>query len=401
MGKLQVNTAICDMLKTTLEDLQKYECVNVNTALLLVSKSSKKLLATGLININMAKMIELDDECEVCSINGGLTIGPDSVAPSKLTLLNVNGGLIIYPGSRKAIEGYSHIIVNGGLVLPNSIPMSSITVNGGVTRYPDEAVLLEDLVINDSFINTTKPETLFFVEGSLQDLNCNPAPLLEKKVSIIVSNVVVYEEYEATLSSIVQGRQNWECIPSGFAYIHGVDLDYDVVYQYGKNLYISGDLYVSRENAHVLDSLDTLIVTGQSIIPASSIDKFKERCKKTTSMLTYKGEGWRISENSETLTKELLNDMPDGVTIFLSTSELIIASDISGEDILGKVHAIHGVDSTIAIEQHHKIPLRKKVKGSVILNMHSEQQEEKEIPTEEEMLTKENCTQINSAYHKL
>lgn len=394
MGKLHVNTAIFDMTNTTPEALQKYDHIHVNTALLVVSESSKHLLAKGSISINMAKMVQLEDKCEACTVNGGLTIGPDSAVPSKPTLLTVNGGLTVCPGSRKAVEGYEFILVNGGLTIPYSIPYSNVMVNGGITTYPDDAVLLQDLIINDSFINSVKPGTRYFVKGILKDLECDPSPLYEKKITIQCSNVVVHAEYESALAQIIENRQNWVRIPTGFTYTGSTELDLNTVYQYGKKLYIDGDLHISQENAHVLDSLDAYIVTGYSLIPETLLEKYMEKIIKTGGLLTYKGELWQISESSETLTRELLDDTPDGITIFLKDSELTIAQDISNEEYMNKVHAIHGSDSVITISPQLKTLLRKKVKGKVELNVHDEQQEAKAKSNE----VYDTC--INTQYYK-
>jgi hypothetical protein len=238
--------------------------------------------------------------------------------------------------------------------------------------------------------------------GTLMDLDCDPTPLCENNVSIICSSVIVSEEYEKALASIVENKADWTCVPTDFAYTGSIDLDSNTMYQYGKKLYIDGDFYISHDNVDVLDLLDSLVVTGQAYLPEAAVDMFREKCRKTGSLLTYKGESWRILKNSETLTRELLDDMPDGVTIYLRDSELTIADDITRDDILGRIYTIHGSDSTLTIQEQHKIPLRKKIKGDIIINIPCEQHEaedkEEENPAEE---VQERGTHINTAYYKL
>jgi hypothetical protein len=125
------------MISATADGLQKYDEIHVNTALLIVTQSTKHLLAQGGIHINMAKMIEVEDGVEICTVNGGLTIGPESSVPAKRTLLTVNGGLTIHPGSENVVREYAYIIVNGGLTIAESVPFSNMTVNGGIVKYPD------------------------------------------------------------------------------------------------------------------------------------------------------------------------------------------------------------------------------------------------------------------------
>lgn len=397
MGKLSVNAAVCDMTTAAPESLSMYDGISINTSLLIVSKSSKQLLTGNSININMAEMIELEDGCEVCKINGDMSIGPNSSKPLKPVLLFVNGELRVSPGSGDILSAYAQIKVNGDLILPESIPVSNVKVNGNIISYPDdtEIDIMDNLEISDSFIRTAKPETIYYITDALKDLGCDPAPLYENKVSIICSDVVVREKYEKTLSLIVRGRKSWECIPDGFSYIRGIHLDHNTVYQYGTSLYITGDFLVSNENANLLESLDKLHIKGKAIIPEEYVKLFNEKCVKTGSLVAYKGEAWHIVGNNETLNQELLQDMAEGVTIFVSDGILKIAGDVTGEDIRDKMLAIYCDDSIIEVEKHHKMPLRKKVRGSYQITVNGEEEE-----TNGEEPAKEDVTSINTSYYK-
>jgi hypothetical protein len=395
MGKLSVNTAVFDMSGATEEGLKKFDRIRVNTALLLVSGKTKQLLAQGSIHVNMAKMLEVEEGCEVCTVNGGMTLGPDSALPSKPTFLIVNGDLTVNPGSEKVVQGYTSIHVNGGLTSPCSISNVNISTNGNITLYPDEAVLMDNLVVNESFARTAQPGTLFYVKDTLRVLDADPAALLDKKVAIIASYVLVREEYEETLSRVTKDTKNWESIPRGYAYLQTAELDESIVYQHGKKLYVSGNLYINRESLRILESLETLVITGQAFVPETLVDIFKEKCKEMGSLTVYEGELWRIPEGMETLSRELLDDMPDGVSILLENAQLAISPDISNDDLINKVYAIHGMDSILVVEKHQKIPLRKKVKGDIMINVREEQGNMEEAQNDGE------DTKINTAYYKL
>lgn len=395
MGKLSVNTAVFDMCGATEEGMNKFSGIHVNTALLLVSKTTKQLLAKGSLHVNMAKMLEVEEGCEVCTVNASMTIGPDSAVPSGTTLLMVNGELTVLPGSEKAVQGYTSIHVNGSLVVPASIPGSRFFVNGQIITYPDGAVLMDSLVLNDSFIRTVQPGTLIFVKDVLRVLDADPDPLQEKKVTIIASRVLVREEFEEVLSPIVKDVKTWETVPVGHTYLQTVQLDDSIVLQYGKKLYISGNLYLDADNASTLEALETLVVTGQAVVPEKLASVFKEKCTRMGSFTMYQGELWRLREQVETLGSELLADMPEGVTVFLENAQLTVSSDLGNEELAGKIHAIHGWDSMLMLEKHQKVLLRKKIRGNIEVIV----QEEKRCSEETGGAGED--SHINTAYYKL
>ena len=159
--KLVINCAICDARKPSENTLEKYEDISINSATVLVTPESEELLAQYPVNINSSDTISVPEKAPLQVVNGKLEIGADTVV-SEGTVLVINGKVTVLSGGENNLKKYSHIIVNGKMLCPDSIDtsMGAISVNGKIETYPAGAIILKnDFVVDKLFVLRAKPAT--------------------------------------------------------------------------------------------------------------------------------------------------------------------------------------------------------------------------------------------------
>ena len=142
-----LNCEVCDTRKMKEEDYSHFEKMLINTELLLVNESSKSILNRLPVTINQTNGLALpnDMDMELKTVNGSYEI-TGNTAVAAHTLLIVNGSLQIQPGTEEVLAKYENITVNGSVKCPKSLEgyLGKISVNGSVSTYPDDCVLLDE-----------------------------------------------------------------------------------------------------------------------------------------------------------------------------------------------------------------------------------------------------------------
>ena len=100
-------------------------------------------------------MIECEEETDVKNINGAYEITADKM-PQKPVILVANGSLKVMPGTEEILKKYKCMIINGSVELPESLKSApdQMVVNGSVSTYPDDHVILDDDFIMDLYFRS-------------------------------------------------------------------------------------------------------------------------------------------------------------------------------------------------------------------------------------------------------
>jgi len=149
-----LNCEVCDTRKMKEEDYSSYEKMMINAEVVVVSEKSKSILNRLPLTLNHDCTIEVGDEVDVSikTINGSYEITGTTMVQDH-TLLIVNGTLKIHPHTKEVLKKYEKIHVNGSVQCPKSLEgyLNGLTVNGAVSMYPDDCVILDDSFVLDKY----------------------------------------------------------------------------------------------------------------------------------------------------------------------------------------------------------------------------------------------------------
>ena len=162
MKDLSVNAVVLDLRKLSQETLDAYEKCSMNAAVALTTPRVQGLLAEKGVRLNVTSCINEENlSVKVNALNGKVTLDDTGVPEGKVVLV-VNGILTLKPEAAAALEHYEKIMVNGKLYCPASLAsaaLSKCSVNGEVSIYPDEAVVLNGVVkLDRSFLFRAQPK---------------------------------------------------------------------------------------------------------------------------------------------------------------------------------------------------------------------------------------------------
>jgi len=360
--KLMINTEICDARTIVEEDYAKYENIMINTELLLVNERAKSVLARLPVTLNAEETIALpEDMCvEVRTVNGKTKIGPES-SFAENTLLAVNGRLEILPGAQEAIEKCYKIMVNGSVLLPESMSfaLGRISVNGASKVYPDGAVVLEsDFSMDRFFPLRARQDAVYFAANRIviADMEMDAQKLAAKNVSFITKELVVPENMIETLAPLVDIGTSLTVVPDGYALVNGsCTLDDMLIRKYGKKLFILGDLEIPAGSAQIIGEIEKLQATGCVTITRPDLPAFEKIGAEYKEMKTVRGK-FVGNAPSVTVDQRLLDSAPDGVTVGNAAIVRIDAA-IAPETILEKMEISNAAMVCCTPEQRGAVEL--------------------------------------------
>ena len=332
--KLKINAAICDARNVTEATLESYESVDINAALILVSKDSKELISRYDVNMNAASIQETPADIEVMIQNGKYEI-TDGTNLSKPVALVVNGKLDITTASQEVLEKFYLIIVNGLVEYPDNIgdKLPNISVNGKTETYPADAIRLKSKFIMDKTFIIRAEAAKYFARSKvvIEDKSLNIDSLVEKGAKFITKKGVIAEELLEKALPLFDLETDIETIPGGYKYISGETLKDSLVRKHGPKLYVDGDLTISLEGEKALDKLDSLKVAGTVYLLERLKDKFHDMDSEYDDVKTIKGfvlgDKPMVSIDSRLISKH-----KDGITI-QDCAAVNIKEDVSPEEI--------------------------------------------------------------------
>lgn len=340
-----LNCDVCDTRKIKEEDYSGYEKMMINADVVLVSATSKSILNRLPVTMNQDCTIEIADniEVELKTINGFYEITGDT-AVQEHTLLIVNGSLNIYPGTEDTLVKYEKICVNGFVKCPKSLEgyLTKLSVNGSVSMYPDDCVILDSTFILDKYFPMRAKEgKKYYVENKVivQDKAVDLGKLVQKNIQFVTKQLIITEEMVESCVELFDEKVDFVVIPAGMTLHYGdAVLNEQLLEKEGSNIYVYGDLNVPEDfDVETLaQSMEKIIVKGNVILKKDQEGCFK-KLNVEYEQLEFKWEG-RIIENkpSARVDKALLESSPNKVLV-RNVATIKIASDVLPELILDRL----------------------------------------------------------------
>lgn len=282
MKDLSVNAVVLDLRKLSQETLDAYEKCSMNAAVALTTPRVQGLLAEKGIRLNVASCINEEDlSVKVNVLNGKVTLDDTGVPEGKVVLvLVVNGILTLKPETAAALEHYEKIIVNGKLYCPASLAsaaLSKCSVNGEVSIYPDEAVVLNGVVkLDRSFLFRAQPK-LYWTDWMFVAVDPKlDAPALAASGATFAGRKAVLTESNAkVLAPLFADDTELMILPDGTAVLEDdLELSAGTLRRYGTRLYVAGDVTVPEGAEELLGRMEYLHVAGDVLLPAALEEAF-------------------------------------------------------------------------------------------------------------------------------
>lgn len=282
MKDLSVNAVVLDLRKLSQETLDAYEKCSMNAAVALTTPRVQRLLAEKGIRLNVASCINEEDlSVKVNTLNGKVTLDDTGVPEGKVVLvLVVNGILTLKPETAAALEHYEKIIVNGKLYCPASLAsaaLSKCSVNGEVSIYPDEAVVLNGVVkLDRSFLFRAQPK-LYWTDWMFVAMDPKlDAPALAASGATFAGRKAVLTESNAkVLAPLFADDTELMILPDGTAVLEDdLELSAGTLRRYGTRLYVAGDVTVPEGVEELLGRMEYLHVAGDVLLPAALEEAF-------------------------------------------------------------------------------------------------------------------------------
>lgn len=341
--KLVVNVAICDARNVSEATLNSYESIDINAATVLVSKESKELMSKYNINMNIAEVLEVNNDAELMVQNGRYEIS-NSTLLSKPVILVVNGALDITTSSQEVLEMFVSIQVNGSVSYPSDIKgkLPKISVNGATDSYPSDAIKLKKkLVVDKAFILRAKDEK-YYVKNKvvISDENLDITSLIEKGATFITKNAIIIESLLEKSLDLFDESVEIEMIPAGLVYIEGDELLNDnLIRKYGDRLYVDGNLTINLESESALNKLSKLAIKGDVLIINKLINNFYDKSLEYNSIKIIKGTILK-DKAFATIDKRIIEKQEEGITI-ADCGVVNLKNDINSEEIEEKLQFIN------------------------------------------------------------
>lgn len=338
-----INCDICDARKIKEDDWDSYESIIINADLLVVDERSKSILNNLPLVTNVDETLETSDEINLTSQNGDYEI-TEQASFSANTVLVVNGSLRIHPKTEEGIKNLYRIFVNGCLIYPKSLSgcMDKISVNGSVKCYPDDCIIMPpSFTIDKYFPLRAKAGSKYYCEDEvlLIDDDINPDSLINKQIRFFTDKFIVAEKYLEVSLPMFEEKVELQVIPSGYSFVNeDAVLDKNLITQYGKKLYINGDLTLNEESQAFLSELEGLSVSGTVTLYEEQLEEFGKLHARYRDLNIMKNMKARLFLNNPiaTLDSSILKNSPDGV-IYKNCGVLHIRKDVTVDQILEMV----------------------------------------------------------------
>lgn len=276
---LSVEAAILDLRHLSEETLASYEQIGMQAALVLTGPDTETLLVKHAVELEAALVHRCDDETAVNVVNGKATLCA-ARKPEGKTILIVNGKLNIDADAADTLRAYEKIVVNGKVLCPESLVglvTEKCSVNGKLSAYPDDAVVLNGTVKLDRLFLLRAQERLYWTDrqfvAAAPDLDA--AALAAKGARFSAPRVLLAERFVETLLPLFNEDAEVTVLPEGTVLVDDdLELTSRSIRRYGARIHVLGDVTVSAEAADALEQLEYLHSSGDVLLPAALEDAF-------------------------------------------------------------------------------------------------------------------------------
>lgn len=383
--KLIINCNFCDARNVREETLKDYEQIVLNTGILAVSEAGKEMLAHCPLICNANLILQTEEAVHAITQDGSYTISGRSEFPEK-SVLAVNGNLLIKEGTKKeTLEDLTAVSVNGCLTIPESLAnvMTNLSVNGDIRVYPDDCTVLDSVFTPDRFFVIRAREGMRYFVGEQVRLTregLDVKALTDKGIHFVTPEVLLYEEGIEDGLKLFDETVRIKTIPSGLSYVEGdIELNPELLDQFGTRLYVDGSLTISMENGNLLENVEMLVVTDTIFLPAVWKKAFGKVPAEFGKLEVVKGKRLR-DRGCVILDNALLNECLQGVTI-RDCGVLKISRTVSSEEILKLVDICDCGTVVCSQEQRSAVEMVSRDIGSVRIYNEDEEEEKNEAGT--------------------
>lgn len=334
--KLLINCASCDARKIREDDYAHYEAININTSALFTSPEAKAVLNRLPVSIDCAKVIELEGDVDLRTVNGRGEIRSEDAVPERKFYMLVNGVLNIGPDTRKQLAQCVGMTINGALKCPESVyaSLSGVMINGSVACYPDGAIVLKRNAVIDGLFALRAKSALYWAERRMimVDAELDAEALKSKGASFSAKEVIIARSKVEAMLGLIDERAELTIVPDGTAVVlDDITLDAAALHRHGKRLYVIGDVAVP-ENASALDELEYLNIRGDARVPEQHREKFLDKLADISGEVKLaRPKGASIVDKPIVkVTKWMLEQQPAGIEV-IDCAVVKIADDIPKE----------------------------------------------------------------------
>ena len=340
-----LNCDVCDTRKMKEEDYSSYEKMIINADIIIVNENSKSILNRLPLTMNHGKMLEVSDDIEFSLklINGPCEIDENS-AMENHTILTVNGPLLIHPSTEDIMKKYEYILVNGPVKYPKSMKgyLNNISVNGPISAYPDDCIILEkSFTIDKYFPLRAKEGSKYYAEKlvAIADTDVDILKLVQKNVQFITKRLIVPECKIEDCVPLFDEQTEFVVVPEGMKLIMGdVTLNEDVIQKNGGLLFVYGNLKLD-ENADTVglcEMVKKLIVKGTVKVLKNQKDDFLKLDVEYDKLKVYKNTRNLSNVPQVKLDNQLFDNSPEGIHI-TNVATINIDKDVLPATILDKL----------------------------------------------------------------
>ena len=319
---LVIKSALCDAREVREETLAAYEKVIIRSGLVLVSPETRSLLDRYSVALQGGDVVETGEEVEAATFKGQAEIAPGQLPLRGKIFLQGSGTLTIAPGSGETLKNYLAIRMNGTVLCPQSLSthLAMLKLNGALSYYPDEAVLLKDTTLLDrTFHLRARQDACYFASRRVVALDpgIDFAAMAQKNVRFSTKELLVAEGLVQAAVPLFDERAEVTILPDGCAFLpKDAVLDESLLRRQGTRLYVRGDLTVPREAEDLLSQITFLRVRGDVRLPQTLLpllDAIPDlRCDGEVRALA----GLHIEDRvTLTVDRAMLEGAPEGLSI--------------------------------------------------------------------------------------
>lgn len=345
MKKLSINAATCDVRKVQEDTLSAYESIEITAALLLTNARASALLAKLPVDLNVASTLDCgdDEDIRLNALNGKTVLSGKDIPAGGRQYLMVNGKCTITPDAAPALDHYAGIMVNGVVYCPKSLASklaSLATVNGAMSTYPDDAVILKKNTKLDRVFLLRAKDALYWTDGTIyaMDDTLDAAALAVKGARFEAETAVISDAIAENLAPLFSEDTELVLVPAGTKLVDDdLKLTPATLRRYGSNLYVTGDVEIDAACAGLLESVEALIVKGDLIAPAELEDELLAIPQLEYDEL-YLGRGRILCNKAKVQVEGVAINEDSSELSCIACAKVLIAPDVPSDVILKKLH---------------------------------------------------------------
>ena len=279
MKNLNVQAAVLDLRHLSEETLASYQKVTMQAALALTGPETEKLLAKYGVELQAAVTLPCAEDATVSMANGKATLTA-ARKPEGKTILVANGKLDIAADAGDTLRAYEKIVANGKVLCPESLvglATEKIMVNGKLSAYPDDAVVLKGSVKLDKLFLLRAQNRLYWTEKRFVavDPKLDAEALAAKGARFAAPKAILAERFVETLVPLFNDDVELAILPEGAALVDDdLTLNAKALRRYGPKLYVTGDVTVAPDAAEALAQMEYLHIDGDATLPAALEEAF-------------------------------------------------------------------------------------------------------------------------------